>query len=145
MGYVGYRAKKKLNEIDQRERSRLISLEQEELEIGQKREGQEKVPYKVINLKSMDDEMAVSTVWERLREVAAQEGRLYTIKLFKQMDEDSSGFIDAKELRQALKVVNLRGCSFSHAKAVIKSADQNLDGLLNYQEFAYALKDEEKK
>jgi len=70
---------------------------------------------------------------QRLRAKAAG-GARQMFKMFKEMDRDASGTIDAKEFKQFLKHWNI-DTSDKNVEAIIRANDSNGDGQLDYQEF----------
>ena len=67
---------------------------------------------------------------------AAREARLK--RLFQAIDDDSSGFIEAPELRKALKAEGI-DLSMDRINELIDGADDNSDGKLSYDEFKSVL------
>ena len=67
-----------------------------------------------------------TTVWDEILKAE-------TVRSFSDLDKDGDGFITASELRQALgKDVSI--------DALIKEADKNGDGKIDYQEFSDLLR-----
>ena len=62
-------------------------------------------------------------------------------KAFKQLDKDGSGTITVDELAVALKQFGI----YDDAKELLVSADQNHDGMIDYVEFCYLLRNEDKE
>jgi hypothetical protein len=76
----------------------------------------------------------VAEVWERLRE-----GHHRPLELFRSIDKDRSGKIDAAEFGAALMSLGIGEASTAVVKAIIKSADPNGDGKLDYKELLVKL------
>ncbi|KAG1670697.1 hypothetical protein FOA52_010973 [Chlamydomonas sp. UWO 241] len=58
-------------------------------------------------------------------------------KAFRQLDKDGSGTIDIQELSEALKLFGIFG---SDEAELLRSADTNGDGLIDYAEFSFLLR-----
>jgi calcium-dependent protein kinase len=59
-----------------------------------------------------------------------------TPQAFKQLDKDSSGTITIEELSEALRQFGI----YDDAKELLASADTNGDGLIDYAEFSWLLR-----
>jgi calcium-dependent protein kinase len=55
---------------------------------------------------------------------------------FKQLDKDGSGTISIDELSEALRQFGI----YDDAKELLESADSNQDGLIDYAEFSWLLR-----
>jgi hypothetical protein len=61
---------------------------------------------------------------------------LFVLQAFKQLDKDGSGTITIEELSEALRVFGI----YDDAKELLASADTNGDGLIDYAEFSWLLR-----
>jgi hypothetical protein len=61
---------------------------------------------------------------------------MIALQAFKQLDKDGSGTITIEELSEALRVFGI----YDDAKELLASADTNGDGLIDYAEFSWLLR-----
>lgn len=64
-------------------------------------------------------------------------------QVFKQFDTDGDGFIDRKELSAALEAAGSRKEVEGHVMAALSAADDNKDGLIDFEEFRSFLRQED--
>ena len=64
--------------------------------------------------------------------------RCFTIQAFRVFDRDNDGYISAYELKQVLTVLGEQ-VTDEQAQAMIRDADSDGDGFVNYPEFVNAL------
>ena len=94
-----------------------------------------------LHLENFSTEEAAHLIWERMQAFAKHEGGLRPLELFREMDKDRSGKVDHIEFAKALQRLHVLGASKKAIKAVIKTADPNGDGKLEYKELLPKLKD----
>jgi len=94
-----------------------------------------------LHLDNFSTEEAAHLIWERMQAFAKHEGGLRPLELFREMDKDRSGKVDHVEFGKALQRLHVVGASKKAIKAVIKTADPNGDGKLEYKELLPKLKD----
>ena len=88
----------------------------------------------------MAPEAAAAAVWERMR-AFVKDNHVRSLELFKSIDKDHNGRIDAAEFGAALGKMGVHGVAPAVARAVIATADPNGDGELEYKELLAALDD----
>jgi len=98
------------------------------------------------NLNAMPTEEAADYIWEHLRAyMHDSKGGTRALDLFREIDKDKSGKINAEELVVALEHIGVANVSMKVTKAVIHTIDPNGDGELEYKEIAPMLKEPRKK
>jgi len=99
-----------------------------------------------VNLSAMPTNEAAEYIWEHLRAyMHDSKGGTRALDLFREIDKDKSGKINADELIVALEHIGVPNVSMKVAKAVIHTIDPNGDGELEYKEIAPMLKEPRKK
>lgn len=93
-----------------------------------------------IQMEDMPAEGQVDTAWRRLRAYADEHGHMKAVELFKTFDQNSNGFIEMPEFEATLRAMGINNLSEEVICAVMKSADTNGDGTLDYLELAAKLK-----
>ena len=76
---------------------------------------------------------------ERLRQVVEDNGDKLK-ELFEKWDEDASGFIDAKEFRNAIKALGFGNASDRQIDALFEKLDKDKNGQFDYKELMKAIK-----
>jgi Ca2+-binding EF-hand superfamily protein len=89
---------------------------------------------------AMPTDQAANAIWDKMRSYMKDKGGQRATDLFKEMDKDRSGKIDADEFIAALERMGIRNVSKKVAKAVMKTVDPNGDGQLEYKEILPMLK-----
>ncbi len=82
------------------------------------------------------DALTVDAIWEILRTEAKRDKKRVT-EVFVSLDKDGSGSLDAAEFRLALEQVGIVGASDAVIASVMKTADKNADGVVEYQEVSF--------
>jgi Ca2+-binding EF-hand superfamily protein len=103
---------------------------------GWKKDASEEAPVSLQGLSKVD---ATVLVFERMREYAKNHGSLGALQLFRQLDADHSGSIDAFEFKTAVGLFGIQDATDEIIEAVIASIDSNGDGSINYSEFSSLL------
>jgi len=98
-----------------------------------------------VDLGSLTTEEAADLIWEQMRLYMKEKGGQRATELFKEIDKDRSGKVDADEFMAALERMEIKGVTKKLAKAVIKTVDPNGDGQLEYKEILPMLKEPRKK
>jgi len=92
------------------------------------------------NLDEMPTEEAAEVIWDRMRAYMKEKGGKRATDLFKEIDKDRSGKIDADEFKAALVKMGIEVPKKKVIKAIMKTADPNGDGELEYKELLAVLK-----
>jgi len=82
---------------------------------------------------------AANAVWAQMR-YNMDNDEMRVLEVFREIDKDRNGTIDAIEFAAALTRIGIHGTSAKVIKAIMSTADTNGDGKIEYKELARALK-----
>lgn len=85
-------------------------------------------------LEDMRTREAAEVIWERMRQHMKESGTQKIHDLFREMDTDNSGYIDKDEFKAALDNMGIEGVSAKVIRRVMRTADPNGDGQLDFRE-----------
>jgi Ca2+-binding EF-hand superfamily protein len=85
-------------------------------------------------LEDMRTREAAEVIWERMRQHMKESGTQKIHDLFREIDTDNSGYIDKDEFKAALDNMGIEGVSAKVIRRVMRTADPNGDGQLDFRE-----------